>query len=173
MKDEHIFDTLERMESIIPDYGYSTVNKVIETDRNIREFVISDVSIIKNYMFHVVQVSFELQRDRLTDAAEGMWDDVKHLANRAGVSRVPKGKNRKDCESCQERVNDNLRELIRKDRELVIAVKDMKSAAYAVYRELFTHGREKHFIKNLNKIKTYTEDIIGILDERDKIIAGG
>ena len=173
MKDEHIFDTLERMESIIPEYGYGTVRKVVGTDVRIRAFVLSEVSTIKDYMFHVVQVSFELQKDKLTEAAEDVWDEMKHLMNRVEVSRVSKLKSKKDCDDCQKRVQDNMFKLIKKDRELVIAVKDMKSVVYSLYRELFTKGREHHFIKNLGKIKTYIEDIISIVDERDGIITGG
>ena len=88
MKNEHIFDTMERMESLIPDYSYRDMKNMVETDKKIRQLVISEFKIIKDYMFHVVQVSFELHKEKLTEASEDYWDDIKHLMNIAESSTI-------------------------------------------------------------------------------------
>ncbi|MCK4714607.1 MAG: hypothetical protein KAT35_03460 [Candidatus Aenigmarchaeota archaeon] len=170
--EENLFDIMERMESLIPEYSYTSVKCIIETDKKFKQVLVSEIKKIKDYMFHVVQVSYELQRDKLSEAAETVWDDISSIVSRIEVSKTCDRKGKQACADCKKRIEKNLRELIRKDRELVVAVKDMKTVAYALYKELLEKGREKYFIKNLDKIKTYNDEIISLLEEREKSILG-
>ena len=170
--EENLFDIMERMESLIPEYSYTSVECIIETDKKVKQVLVSEIKKIKDCMFHVVQVSYELQRDKLSEAAETAWDDISSLVSRIEVSKTCDRKGRQACADCKIRIENKLRELIRKDRELVIAVKDMRTVAQALYRELLEKGREKYFIKNLDKIKTYIDEIISLLEEREKNILG-
>ena len=163
---------MEMMESLVPEYSYTNVKCIIETDKKVKQFLVSEIKKVKDYMFHAVQVSYELQRDNLSEAAESIWDDIMSLVNRIEVSKVCDKKGKQACEDCKKRIEKNLQELIRKDRELVIAVKSMKMVAYALYRALFDKGKENYFIKNLDKIKTCNDEIISLLDEREKSILG-
>lgn len=171
--EDNLFDLLERMESIVPEYSYENVRKIAETDKKIKAHLISEMKAVKDDMFHVVQVSYELQRDRLSDASEGVWDDIKSVMNRIENSRTcnPDG-GRKHCNECMERVEKNHRNIIRRDRELIILAKDLKGNVHALYKMLFDKGKEKHFIKNLDKIKTYVDELNSLIEEREKSIAG-
>jgi uncharacterized hydantoinase/oxoprolinase family protein len=170
---ENLFDLIERMESIIPDYGYQSVSKISETDKKIKMHLISQIKLVKDDMFHVVQSSYELQRDRLSEASENVWDDVTSLMNRIENSKTcnPKG-GKQHCEECMKRVERNLHSILRKDRELILMLKDMKKDTRVLYRTLFDKGEEKSFIKNLDKIKTYVNEINELIEEREKSIVG-
>lgn len=171
---EKFFDALERMENEIPDYGYSERAGFDETDRKVRDLVSSDVRQVKDTMFHVVQVSYELQKDELSKAAEGAWDDVTSLLSRVQSSRLCAcSKHEPDgCEACRENAQRKMDELVRKDRELVGAVREMKASVRELYSALLGKGRENYFIRNLGQIKKYTETVTVILQEREKIVRG-
>jgi hypothetical protein len=170
--DESLFDMMERMESLVPEYSYTNVKCIIDTDRKVKAFLVAEINKVKEYMFHVVQVSYELQKDRLSEATEEIWDEVKSLVSRIEVSKTCTKKGKQACEDCKKRIEKNLRELIRRDRQLVLAVRGLKRTAYALYRLLLDKGKEGYFIKNLDKIKTYADDIKAMLDEREKSIIG-
>ncbi|MFH0956566.1 MAG: hypothetical protein V1813_01750, partial [Candidatus Aenigmatarchaeota archaeon] len=125
---EKFFDSVEMMENTIPDYGYLEAGKVEETDRKVRELLISEVREMKDTMFHVVQVGYELQRDGLSYAAETAWDDVSSLLSRIQSARLCRCDRRQPggCEPCRERAERCFHELVRNDRRLVEAVKGMK-----------------------------------------------
>ncbi len=169
--EESLFDIMERMESVVPEYSYTNVKCIIETDRKVKGFLVSEISKVKDYMFHVVQVSYELRKDRLSEAAEDIWDEIKSLVSRIELSRTCK-KSGKACEACRRKIEKSLMELIRKDRELVLEVRNMKMTAHGLYKALLEKGREKYFIKNLDKIKTHIDNITSIIEERDKNIIG-
>ncbi len=171
--DESFFDIMERMESLVPEYGYSNMKNIRETDRKIRAYLISVLKTIKDDLFHVVQASYEIEKDKLSEAAEDVWDDVTSLVKRAENSNICSQKDSDDiCKKCVSRAEKNLSNLIRRDRELVLMVKDMSKDARMLNKMLFDRGREKYFIKNLDKIKTYSEEIISLLEEREKSITG-
>ncbi len=172
MMDESLFDMMERMESLVPEYSYTSVKCIIDTDRKVKDFLVSEIKKVKEYMFHVVQVSYELQKDRLSEAAEEIWDEVKSLVSRIEVIKTCTKKGKHACGDCKKRIEKNLMELIRRDRELVLAVREMKRTAYALYRSLLDKGREGYFIKNLDKIKTYADDIAAMLEDREKSMLG-
>ena len=169
---ESLFDMLERMESMVPDYGYATIERMTQTDRKIREFMLEEMRGVKDSMFHVVQVSYELQRDRLSDAAEDVWDEVSSLMTRVQSTRICQLKDKKACEACRDKVEENLYDIIRKDRQLVLAVLELKRNAGILYRALLNKGREKYFIKNLDRIKNCIEQVNSLLEERDATIRG-
>jgi hypothetical protein len=170
--EESLFDMMERMESLVPEYSYGSVESIIDTDRRVKGYLVSELKLVKDYMFHVVQVSYELQRDRLSEAAEDIWDEIKSLVSRMEVSKTCGKKGSKACEECRKRIEKNLSELISRDRQLVMEVSSMKTTAQSLYGALLEKGREKYFIKNLDKIKTYAENITSILDDREKNIIG-
>lgn len=172
---EKFFDAMERMENEIPDYGYSDTGSFDETDRKVRDLVSSDVRDMKDTMFHVVQVSYELQRDSLSQAAEGAWDDMSSLLSMVQSSRLCTCRKHDagGCETCRENAQRKLDELVRKDRELVDAVREMKASVRELYRALLGKGREGYFIRNLDQIKKYTEQVTTILKDREKIVKGG
>jgi hypothetical protein len=122
----------------------------------------------------VVQVSYELQRDSLSKAAEGAWDEVSSLLSRIQSSRLCAcGEHASGgCESCRENAQRKLDELVRKDRQLVDAVREMKASVRELYSALIGKGREDYFIRNLDQIKKYTETVTTILEEREKIVRG-
>ncbi|UCD03192.1 MAG: hypothetical protein JSV63_00970 [Candidatus Aenigmatarchaeota archaeon] len=171
--EENLFDLLERMESIIPDYSYESMKKIAETDKKIKAHLLSEMKVIKDNMFHVVQASYEIQRDKLSEGAEDVWDDITSLMNRIENSRTCNPKGGKDyCEKCMRRVERNLRDIISMDRRLVVTTGNMKGDVHTLYKMLFDEGREKSFIKNLDKIKTYVEELNTMVDEREKSIVG-
>jgi len=172
--EESMHDILERMESLIPEYSYSSISDIVKTDKKVKELLLSEMKQIKDYLFHIVQVSYELQRDQLSDAAESSWDDVDSLVDRLENAKLFKFKgDKKSCDECKKKVESELQNLIRRDRELVMEVRDLKRTVYLLYRALFDQGREKHFINSLGKIKKYVEEISTLLDIRENIIAGG
>jgi hypothetical protein len=172
--EESMLDIMERMESLVPEYSYSSVKSIVKTDGLVRGFLIEGLKGIKDYLFHVVQVSYELQKDKLSEATEGSWDDLDSLVDRVENSKTAKMKiNKKFCEECKQRIEEDIHQLVRRDRELVMEVNDMKRTVYLLYRALLDKGKEKHFIKNLGKIKKYTDSINSLLDERERIITGG
>jgi hypothetical protein len=172
--EESMLDIMERMESLVPEYSYSSIASIVKTDKNVRSFVLAELKSIKDYLFHVVQVSYELQRDKLSESVEGSWDDLETLVDRIENSKTSKMKgNKKYCEDCKKRIDSSIHKLVRRDRELVIEVRDMKRTAHLLYKALFEKGREKHFIKNLDKIKKYVDLISTLLDDRERIITGG
>ena len=168
------FDAVERMENEIPEYGYSEKARFDETDRKVRDLVSSDVREIKDAMFHVVQVSYELQKDDLSKAAEGAWDDVSALLSRVQSSRLCTCRKHADegCESCRDNAQRKLDELVKKDRELVDSVREMKASVRQLYAALLGKGREGYFIRNLDQVKKYVEQVTAILQEREKIVRG-
>jgi uncharacterized protein YlaI len=171
--EESMLDIIERMESLVPEYSYSSIKSIVKTDRQVRDFLLAELKSIKDYLFHVVQVSYELQRDKLSRAAEGSWDDIDTLVDRAENSKTAKMKgNKKFCEDCKKRIDTKIHDLVRRDRELVMEVRDMKRTAHLLYKALFEKGKETHFIKNLDSIKKYVDQIGTLLDERERIITG-
>jgi hypothetical protein len=166
------FDSLEVMENTIPSYGYSDASKAEETDKRVRDLLISEVREMKETMFHVVQVGYELQRDGLSNAAEAAWDEVGTLLSRLQSSRLCRcgKKEQGGCGSCQEKAERSLIELVRNDRELIEAVKGMKASVRSLYKAVLEKGLENHFIRNINQIKNYTELVSGILAEREKTL---
>ncbi len=171
--EESMLDIMERMESLVPEYSYSSISGIVKTDRQVRDFAIGELKKIKDYMFHVVQVSYELQRDKLSEAVEGSWDEMDTLVDRVENSKTAKMKgNKKYCEECKKRIDSSIHQLVRTDRNLVMQVRDMKRTAHLLYKALLERGKEKHFIKNLDKIKKYADDISALLDERERIITG-
>ncbi len=171
--EENMLDVMERMESLVPEYSYSSVSNIVKTDKLVRELLIAEMKKIKDYLFHVVQVSYELQRDKLSDAAEDAWDDVDSLVDMIENSKTTKLKgNKRYCEECKERIESDIQNILRRDRQLVMEVKDMKRTVYLLYRALLEKGKERHFIKNLGKIKKYSDGISSLLDAREKIITG-
>jgi hypothetical protein len=171
---EKFFDAMERMENEIPQYGYSETSGFDETDRKVRDLVSVDVREMKDTMFHVVQVSYELQRDSLSKAAEGAWDDVSSLLAKVQSSRLCACRKHGGggCESCRDNAQKKLDELVRKDRQLVDAVREMKVSVRGLYSALIDKGKEDYFIRNLDQIKKYTETVATILEEREKIVRG-
>ncbi len=169
---ESLFDMLERMESMVPEYSYTTIEKMVETDRKIREFMIGQMKEVKDMMFHVVQVSYELQKDRLSEEAEAAWDNVTALMTMVQSTKACDMKDKKGCEVCRKNVEDSLYELIRKDRHLVLSVLGMKKQTGTLYRALLDKGREKYFIKNLGKINNCVDEVRTLLAERDAAIKG-
>ncbi|MBN2330346.1 MAG: hypothetical protein JXC85_00885 [Candidatus Aenigmarchaeota archaeon] len=171
--EESMLDIMERMETLVPEYSYSSIASVVKTDKKVRRFLLAELKAIKDYMFHVVQVSYELQRDKLSRSVEGSWDDLDSLVDRVENSKTSKMKgNRKYCEDCKKRIDENIHDLVRRDRELVIEVRDMKRTAHMLYKALFDKGNEARFIKNLDRIKKYVDQVSSLLDERERIITG-
>ena len=138
--EESLFDMMERMESLIPEYSYTNVKCIMDTDRRVKDFLVSEIRQVKDYMFHVVQVSYELQKDRLSEAAEDIWDEIQSLASRMEVSKTCGKKGKSACGDCRKRIERDLANLIRRDRELVLAVSGMKRTAYALYKSLLEKG---------------------------------
>jgi hypothetical protein len=168
-----MFDIMERMESLVPEYSYSSVKEIAHTDKMVRDVVISELKQIKDYLFHVVQVSYELQRDKLSDAAEDAWEDIDILIDKVENSKTSKLKgNKSHCEECKARIEKHLHIIVRRDKEIVNAVKDMRKAVQIVYKSLLEKGKEGHFIKNLEEIKKYRAEIDTLLDEREKGLMG-
>ena len=171
--EESVHDMMERMETLVPEYSYSSITDIVKTDGLVREFLLAEMKKIKDYLFHVVQVSYELQKDKLSEAVEGAWDDMETLVDRVENSKTSKLKGDKEyCKECQGRIESDLHNIVRRDRELVMEVRDMKRAVYLLYRALLDKGKERHFIKNLAKIKKYRNEIHSLLDKRERIIAG-
>ena len=171
---ESLLDAIERMESFVPGYSYSGIPSIVKTDRDVRNVLINEMKKIKDYFFHVVQVSYELQRDRLSEVAERAWDEVDTIIDRIENSKTAKLEGSKTlCKECEKRLEKNLQNLVRRDRDLVMTVRDMKRAVHLLYRSLLDKGKERHFIKNLDKTKKYMDEINCLLEEREKIIAGG
>lgn len=168
-----MLDIMERMESLVPEYSYSSIAGIVKTDKKVREFLLAELKSIKDYLFHVVQISYELQRDKLSRSVEGSWDDMDTLVDRVENSKTSKMKgNQKYCEDCKKRIDASIHDLVRRDRELIIEVRDMKRTAHMMYKALLERGREAHFIKNLDRIKKYIDQVSSILDERERIITG-
>jgi hypothetical protein len=163
---QRLFDAMESMEGIVPEYGYSGMEKMMETDRRIKEFLVQEMKEAKERMFHVVQVSYELQKDRLSEAAEGTWDGITALMSKVQAARLSEAGDEKGCERCMKAVEKNMRELIMKDRELVTAVREMKAVTRMLHRELFDKGKERYFIKNLKRINNYVDEVSTLLDQR-------
>ncbi len=169
---DDFFDIMEMMEGVVPEYSYTNVKCAVETDAKVKQFLVSEIKKVKDVMFHVVQVGFELQRDKLSMAAEAIWDETRSLAIRAEVSRTCGKKGKKACDACTKKVEKDLRDLIRRDKELVTKVREMKAVAHSLHRTLLEKGRENYFIKNLDKIKVYTDEIASLMKEREKIVTG-
>jgi len=166
-------DMIERMESLVPEYSYSSVKDMVRTDRDVRLYLVGEMKKVKNMLFHVVQVGYELHRDKLSDAAEGAYDDIDSLLDRVENSRTAKMEgSEKFCEECKKRIERDMHNIIRSDRNLVVTVMDMKRTAHLLHRALMVEGREGHFIKNLEKVKNYRNEIIKLLDSREKSIVG-
>lgn len=172
--EESMFDIMERMESLVPEYSYSSIQDIVKTDGQVRGFLLSEIKGIKDSLFHVVQVSYELQKDKLSNAAEGAWDEMDILVDKIENSKTSKMKGDKQyCEECKKRIEVEIGSMVRKDRELVMEVKDLKRTVHLLYRALLDEGREGHFIKNLSRIKKYVDAINSLLDAREMIITGG
>ena len=171
--EENLFDTIERMQSIIPDYSYENIKKVSETDSRIKAHLLKEMKGIKENMFHVVQASYEIQRDKLSEASEDVWDDITSLMNRIENSKTCDPKSgREHCDKCMKRIMKNLRTIMTTDRDIIRTTKSMKGDVNVLYKILFEKGREKSFIKNLDKIKTYITDINDMIDTRGKSVVG-
>ena len=171
--EESMMDIMERMESLVPEYSYESVSDIVRTDGMVRDFLISKMKEIKDCMFHVVQISYELQRDRLSESAESAWNELDSLLDRVENSGVSGMKGRKKyCRECKERIQKNIGNLIRRDRELVLAAKNMRRVAQLLYRELLDKGSEARFISGVNTIKRCADEMTGLLEERDRSIRG-
>lgn len=171
--EENIFDVIEEMEGLVPEYSYSSIAEIVKTDKKVRSVLISEMKKIKDYFFHVVQVSYELQQDRLSEAAEKAWNDVDSLLDWLENSKTAHfGGDKKTCNECKERVEKDIHNLVRKDKELVGAVRDMKRNVHLMYKALLEKGKERQFIKNLDEIKEYVKEIDSLLQEREKTITG-
>ena len=171
--EEDFFDILERMESLVPEYKYRSIKEISATDRKIREFLIEQMKKVKTYLFDAVQISYELDRDRLSEETEDAWEEVDIAMDRVENSSINKLKGKKRCDDCRKHVEKNLQNLIRRDRELVLAVQDLERTGHMLNRSLFMKGKERYFIKNLSKIKPYCREIDRLLQEREKILTGG
>ena len=172
--EESMLDIMERMESLVPEYSYSSIKDIVKTDSQVREFLLAEIKFVKDQLFHVVQISYELQKDKLSDAAEGAWDEMDTLVDKIENSRIAKKKGDKHyCEECRNRIGAEIRSMVRKDRELVMEVRDLKRTVHLLYKALLEQGRERHFIKNLSKVKNYIAAISSLLDTREIIITGG
>ncbi len=163
-------DALEAMENMLPSYSYADIDKMTDTDRKVRDVLVSDLMEIKEQMFHVVQVSYELRRDNLSQAAEPIWDEMSSLLARVRASRLCEHKDSKGCKLCMEGVERNILKVVIKDKELVSSVKSIKAASRMLYRSLMEKGMEKYFIRNLDKIKTGVEEINTLLEERASLV---
>jgi hypothetical protein len=171
--EENFMDMIERMESLVPEYSYSSVNDMVRTDRDVRLYLVGEIKKVKNMLFHVVQVGYELHRDRLSEAAEGAYDDIDSLLDRVENSKTSKmAGSEKFCEECKKRIEQDMHNLIRSDRQLVVKVMDMKRTVHLLHMALMGEGREGHFIKNLEKIKNYRNEINSLLESREKSIVG-
>ncbi len=171
--EESMLDVIENMERVVPEYSYSSVAAIVQTDEKVRDFLLEKMKEIKDYLFHVVQISYELQRDKLSEAAESVWNDVKILMNRIENSKTASLKGDKNyCVECKDRIEKNIQSLVRRDRELVMSSKDMRRTAHLLYKELIEKGRERHFIKGVDGIKKYVGEMDSLLDKRERIITG-
>ena len=172
--EESMFDIMERMESLVPEYSYSSIKDIVKTDGQVRAFLLSEIKCIKDSLFHVVQVSYELQKDKLSNAAEGAWDEMDTLVDKIENSKTSRMKGDKQyCEECKKRIEVEIGSMVRKDRELVMEVKDLKRTVHLLYKALLDKGMEGHFIKNLSRIKKYIDAIDSLIDAREMIITGG
>jgi hypothetical protein len=172
--EDSLLDVMERMEGLVPEYSYSGISEIVRTDREIRDVLVSEVKKIKDYLFHVVQVSYELHRDRLSEVAERAWDDVDTLVDRIENSKTSSlAGSKTHCNECKKRIEGDLGNIVRRDRELVLTVRDMKRLVHMLYWSLLRKGDERKFIKNLDKIKKYRDEINRLLDERERSIVGG
>lgn len=166
-------DMIEKMEGIVPEYSYSNIEGISSTDRAVKSFALKEVRKAKDEMFHVVQTSYELQRDRLSEAAEDIWDDMSSLLARIENSKECNPKESAEhCEKCMKRVEKDMANIIRNDRELVMKVREMNREIIKMKKMLFDKGKEKRFIKNLDKIKTYITEIEDIIESREHSILG-
>lgn len=170
---ESMMDIVERMESVVPEYSYSSVNDFLRTDTAVREHLLGEMKGMKEQLFHVVQMSYEMQKDRLSDSAEKIWEELDGLVDRLENSPVAKMSGDKaSCEECQKRIAERILEVVRKDRELVMETRDMKRTAYILYKDLLERGNEGRFIKNLSRIKDYAVSVNSLLDARESFIMG-
>jgi hypothetical protein len=171
--EENTHDMLERIESLVPEYSYSSIEDIVRTDEKIREFLLERIKEIKDRLFHVVQISYELERDKLSEIAEGVWEDADILLDRVENSRTSSLKgDKKCCEECKERIDKDIHNLIRRDRQLLLAMRDMRRIVHFLYNELLEKGRESQFIKSADQIKKYAAEITALLQEREKSIFG-
>lgn len=172
--EDNMLDIMERMENLVPEYSYSNVKDIVKTDSQVRGYLLDEIKGIKDSLFHVVQISYELQKDKLSDAAEGAWDDMDSLVDRIENSKTSKMKGDKHfCEECKNRIEVEIGSMVRKDRELIMEVSDLKRTVHLLYRALLDQGREGHFIKNLSKVKKYIDSINSLLEAREMIVTGG
>jgi len=173
MMEESLMDIIERMEGLVPEYSYSDIENISSTDRAVKSFLSKQLRNAKDEMFHVVQTSYELHRDRLSEAAEDVWDDLSALLARIANSREcdPKG-SAEHCEKCMKRVEKDMENIIRRDRELVLKADEMNRELLRLKKMLFERGREKQFIKNLDKIKTYIDEMHDLIEQREHSILG-
>lgn len=171
--DENLHDLIEMMEGMVPEYTYDSVTDIVKTDKAVRNHLISEMKKIKEYLFHVVQISYELQRDKLTHSSERAWDDVDSLIDSLQNSKISKLEGDKEhCEECKKKMESDMASLVRRDKELVNSVIDAKRLVILIYRDLLDKGKERSFIKNINKIKKDFSQIQDLIDLRERHILG-
>jgi hypothetical protein len=170
----NMHDVLEEMEHLVPEYSYANLSAIVRTDKLFRQALIDDIKEIKDYLFHAVQASYELQRDALSRESESAWLDVDLLLGKvrnSGTGRLEE-ESETACTDCRRRIEHDMVEVLIRDREIARLVRELKAITRELHKELFQKGNERRFIKNLDKIKECAKETERLVREREKHIMG-
>lgn len=67
---------IKAVEKFIPAYDYSSESRAEATDGKICKFMIEEVRKSKDYLFHIIQVAYELHEESLDKNFQGLRDDL-------------------------------------------------------------------------------------------------